>query len=590
MKWYWKVLIAVFFIGLFASFSADWVAERIADQQLHKIQKQFNGKYEFTYDKLDVNVFRRRIVLENFKFYSLVDSNEHKLKIDLALDRLNLHVGSYIRLVVNGKLVLRQIDIVNPTVSYGLVAHHEASKTVTSENASSDTTDEDVFLKYLIVKSFNLENGSANIYRLAHPDRKILLIDDLNISMTDINVDFTSDSVFATSSFDEFIWSASNVTNTDLKDHELSIENIYYDVNKKGFSISKFHLANSKSPEAFNENREYRAPWIKVDVEKIKFNIHPLHFFKEGFFQLGTIELFKPEITIYVDLNHPLTPDVKPMPSKMIRSVPEDFILDSLKIRDGTFVFKPKMKGEFPGMVKHSPLNGHITHITNISELLENDPNMYLEMDTKIWDEGIVKLNMEINIPDINDEMKVDGTVRDLSLKKSEYLIENLFGVGVESGHLDLLEFHYVANDIYGQGKTVFNYSDLVFDLKKEDKKLESGDEKVYDETKSHKFLNFLVNSSVRENNMPGDKKYNAEGFIYHERERNKAFSAMLWECIQTGIIDVVVKDSFFNAKKKHNRKQKKEVKAEEKEEKKENNEQKSSSKKKKKRKKKKTD
>jgi hypothetical protein len=569
MKRYHILLLAIGLLLIIGVFSIDFVAKKITEQQIEKIQKQFEGKYDFTYGDLSVSVVKRTVVLTDFTFNSNVDSTGHKLKVDLTLDRLYLKLSSYVRMVVNGNIDLRKVSIDNPSISYGIVPKHNPSKKVQTLDSTKLATN-DLFLKKIIVEEFELENGYGNFYPIKDPAKKILLIDDLDIYITQVEVDIESEDLTTSTTFDDFIWTAHKVSNNALPNHRVSIENIHYDANNKGFEISGIQFINKVGKEEFNKNREFRAPWIDLKMESILFNVHPLHFYQDGIFKLGTIELVNPEITIYVDLNHPLTPDVKPMPSKMIRDIKPLFHLDSLILHNGTFIFLPKMKGENPGMVKLSEINGEITEVTNVDSLLVRDPNFYVDLETRIWDEGKVDLSLVVNVADYDDPMHVVGTVQDLQLKKAENMILNLFGVGVESGYLHYLHFDYEANDYSGQGSLIFNYTDLKFDLKKKDKD-QHGDDNTFDEHKSKKFLNKIVESTIRESNMPTDPKYKSSGFIYHERTRHKAFSALLWECIQTGITDVVIKDSYFDARKKHNRDLNKYKKSVEKEQKKKN-------------------
>ena len=170
--------------------------------------------------------------------------------------------------------------------------------------------------------------------------------------------------------------------------------------------------------------------------------------------------------------------------------------------------------------------------------------------------------------------MYVKGQVDDLELKQVENMIKNLFGIRVKSGYIDLIKFEYIADDVTSKGTVVFNYHDLELDLKKKDGKDKNTGDNKYKE-KSNKFLNFFAKEALRKNNIPGSDKYVSAGYIYRERIRDKAFSDALWGSIEVGLLDVAVKDAFFNAKKKHIRKEKKKVRKEEQSARKEENKEK---------------
>jgi len=570
LKWYWKVIIAVGVIIAIGLISADIIVDRLAEKQVQKIKEQFAGKYDFSYEKLNVSILTKDVVLKNFKFFTVVDSSVYRDKFDFELDELNIHLGDYFGLIAEGKLDIKKIDIVNPKVVYGLKLIKEStdqSSTQLTDTTTIEPASSELFLKFLNIDELVLEDGKADVFRLIKPDDKILFIEDLDISFTGISIDFTSDSIIAGSGFETFVYNASNIYSEGLKDHELSIGNLHYDYSGDGFTISKFHIKNKKDKEAFNAERKYRTPWILVDVEEIAFNLDPWNFYHDEIFDLGKISLTKADITLYVDLNLELSPKIKPMPSKMIRSVPVKFNLDTLELIDVSFVFMNKMKGEKPGYLKLAPINGNMSNITNVPDFLKINPITKLDIDTKIWDEGIVEIEINIDVPNLNDPMQVDGKVTDLSFKKVDNMIKNLFGIEVNTGYIDLLEFHFDATDVLSTGEVVFDYHDLILDMKQQDRKESEGDEKAY-KKKSNHFLNFMVGEAVRRDNVPGRKSYVPIGYIIRDRIRDKAFSDALWGSIQMGIFDIVLKDAFFDSRKKYDKKVKKEQRQENKAEK----------------------
>ena len=567
LKWYWKVLIAFAVLIAIGLFSADIIVDRLAEKEFRKIQEQFAGKYILDYDKLKVNILTKDVVLKNFKFFAIIDSSGNRDKFNFELDKLYIHLDDYFGLISEGSLNIKKIEIINPKVVYGLKriedSKDQSSQELTDSTIIEEASDE-LFLKYLNIDELVLENGVADVFTLKKPDDKVLFIEKLDVNITEISVDFTTDSILAGSNFKTFVYNAANIYSTGLKDHELSIANFNYDYAGEGFTISNFHIKNKKDKEAFNAERKYRTPWIAVDVEEIAFNLDPWNFYHDEIIDLGKISLTEADITIYVDLNLELSPKIKPMPSKMIRSVPVKFNLDTLELIDASFVFMNKMKGENPGYLKLAPINGYMSNITNVPELLEIDPIIKLDIDTKIWDEGIVDIQINIDVPNLNDPMQVDGKVTDLSMKKVDNMITNLFGVEVISGYIDLLEFHYVATDVLSTGEVVFNYSDLFLDLKQQQLKKSDDGENVY-KNKSNYFLNFLVQEAIRNDNIPGKKSYVPVGYIFRDRIRDKAFSDALWHSIQQGLFDVAIKDAFFNSKKKYEKEQKKKKKKSEK-------------------------
>ena len=120
LKWYWKVLIAFAVLIAIGLFSADIIVDRLAEKEFRKIQEQFAGKYILDYDKLNVNILTKDVVLKNFKFFAIIDSSGNRDKFNFELDELYIHLDDYFGLIVEGKLDIKKIEIINPKVLYGL--------------------------------------------------------------------------------------------------------------------------------------------------------------------------------------------------------------------------------------------------------------------------------------------------------------------------------------------------------------------------------------------------------------------------------------------------------------------------------------
>jgi len=204
LKWYWKISIALGIIITIGLFSVDIIADRIAEKQIRKIQAQFAGRYDFNYEKLKVNILSKNLVLKNFKFFTVVDSLGYHDKFDFELDELYIHLDEYFGLITEGRLDIKKIDIINPKVVYGLKRIEEPKEQSSQELADSTTNEEtssELFLKYLNIDELVLENGKADVFTLKKPNDKILFIEKLDIYVTEISIDFTTDSIFNGSEF-----------------------------------------------------------------------------------------------------------------------------------------------------------------------------------------------------------------------------------------------------------------------------------------------------------------------------------------------------------------------------------------------------
>ena len=231
-KWYWKALIILVILGTIILISTNKVAESIVEYQLDKIKEQFAGSFEFSYDELDLQVFRRKVILKKFRFSTIIDSTNTKDKIDFELDELDVHFKDYFKLVAEGQLDIKKIEFVNPHVIYGINKNKKQvleNSSIGQSDSAATTNPEDLFLKELTIGELILEKGKADVYHINNQDEKLVFIDSLFVNITGIFIDFTSGSLFGKPVFENFKLDAYNMYKSDLKDHNLRIDNLHYD-------------------------------------------------------------------------------------------------------------------------------------------------------------------------------------------------------------------------------------------------------------------------------------------------------------------------------------------------------------------------
>ena len=159
------------------------------------------------------------------------------------------------------------------------------------------------------------------------------------------------------------------------------------------------------------------------------------------------------------------------------------------------------------------------------------------------------------------DRIDASGSLKNMSFKKAENMVKPLYGIEVLSGYIDQMLFDFAMDENNGKGKMVFDYRDLKVDVKAEDKKdKKEGDETKYTD-KSVGVFNFAANNAVRTSNIPGEKGYKTDGNIIVDRTKNKPVFDLLWNCLANGMMDIAIKDLYFNSEKNYSKKQKKAAK-----------------------------
>ena len=567
MKLIIGMVISLIVLMVIAFFSIDYVATNIVEAEARELKRQVEGEYEFNYKELELNLTSKSIVLREFEFLTLTDSFDNRNKFDFKIDKLFLKYDSYRDILFSGTVDIVEVLLRQPEISYGIRSHLKKSKQKKKEKEKQKNPQNGFFEK-IILEKFLIESAKADIYRLERPDTKVVFVNDLAVNVNGLVLDLLKDSFYISETNEKPLFSFKEVYKNDLKQHNLSVDEIQYHFEDKELTITNFKIENKLPPDEFIKTLSHRNAWFSIKVPQLKIEIDPRYIYDYAVFYIPKLEISDADVTISNNLTLPIKPGHKPMPGTEINSIDQNFLIDSLILNNIAFKYILKKETAEPGQLKFTKLNGLATNVTDIDTLLAKNPFMDLRLRGLLWDEGKANINFRFDLTSSVDRIDVAGSLKDLPVKKAENMIKPLFGVEVKSGHIDQAVFEYTMDENNGVGKMKFDYRDLKVDVKTEDKKQNKESDEVHYTEKSAGLLNFAVNEAVRTNNTPDMKNYRPEGNIIVDRVKIKPVYDLLWNCLANGMMDIAIKKTFYDSLKSYEKKQKKEEKAKVKEEK----------------------
>ena len=571
MKWYWKVLIAFLCLLGLIYFSVDYFATRIIESQAELLKKQVEGEYEFNYKSLDLSLIDRSIVLREFEFFTIVDSTYRENKYDFTLDKLSLTYATYFDLFFKRSVDIIEVVLREPEIKYGL-RNHKKEKTIHVAEEPKENK-KIPFFNSITLEKFRIESGKVDFYELRNPDEKIIYVNDLDVDVNGFIIDLEKDSMYISQSNEKPVFSFKEITKSDLKKHDLNIDEIQYFFDSKDLKISNFVFKNKETPAVYRKSLSYRSPWFAIKVPEITINIDPRKIYDSGVFHIPKIQLDSVDVLIANDLNFPIKPGHKPMPGKSITSLKQDFLIDSLVVKNSKLVYTHKMEAADEGNLKFTNLDVIATGITDIDSLIKMNPFLDMSVSSTFWDEGRLNTTFRMDLSSSLHRIDVSGSLRNMAFKKAENMVKPLFGVEIVSGKINQMLFDFAMDENKGEGKMVFDYENLKIEVKKTDKSQKNeSDEIVYTEKKGG-FFSFAANEAVKTSNMVGDAKYKSEGNIIVDRIKFKPVFDLLWNCLANGMMDIAIKDLYFDSVKNYGKKQQKQTKKELREERKQQKE-----------------
>jgi hypothetical protein len=565
MKWYFKVLLAFIGLLLIVVLSIDLVVARIADRSIKRIQLELKDRYRFDYDKIEVSFLKKNIVLKNFTFESVIDSGINNNKFDFYLKKLHLKIDNYKDVIGDGKINIRIAELKNPIINYGV--RREMNKDKVDENSFNDdpqlegqistVSTTNAYVSSLFINELRIKNGKMDIYHLDDPDKKLIHSENVTISGEAFNLDFNATELDDIVNASEAIIHLQEIRSDELKKHDLSVKDVQFTYSKNVLLITGFRFKNSEAPEVYASKQKYRSPWLDIYVDTVSVRVNPWHIYNKGVLYINDVDIAGANATIYNDVTLALKPVHQPMPSRAIRDISIPLKIDQISIANSTLKYLHKTEAENTGLFELDEIEAIAQNITNIDYIIDSNPNLTMVLSALLWGSGELAAEIDIDLKHEIDYVYIKGSIINMPLQEAENMIKPLYGVTIKSGYLNELRYDLAMNENKGEGRMVFNYSDLAIDIKKDSLKHsdEDGNEK------SNKFLNFVANEAIRTNNLPDDKKYVSYGYMIFDRSKNKPIFDLYWHSLQTGLMDIVVHDALYTSKGTYSKKKKKEKK-----------------------------
>jgi len=565
MKWYYKVLLTFVALLLIALASIDFIVARMVEESIKKVQLELADRYRFDYDKIEVGFLKKEIRLKNFTFSTVGDSAIIRNKIDFSLRKLHLKIDNYKEVISNGKINIIKAELKNPIIYYGVrremnkenVDQNSFDQDPQSEYLDSISVDREAFVSSLFINEIRIENGKMDIYHLNNPDRKLIHSENVRILGEAFNLDFNATELDDIVNASEVIIHLQEIRSDELKKHDLNVKDVQFTYSKNELLIAGFNFKNKEEPAIYAAKQKYRSPWLDIYVDTVSISVNPWHIYNKGVLYIKDVNVVGANATIYNDVTLTLKPTHQPMPSRAIRNISIPLKIDQINIANSTLKYLHKTEAKNTGLFELDELYVSAHNITNIDYIIDSNPNLTLNVSGLLWGKGELSAEIDIDLKHEIDYVYAKGSIINMPLQNAENMIKPLYGVSIKSGYLEELSYDLAMNENKGEGRMVFNYSDLVIDIKKDSLKHSDLD----GNEKSNKFLNFLTNEAVRSNNLPSDKKYHSYGYMIFDRTKNKPIFDLYWNSLQTGLMDIVVHDALYTSQGAYSKKKKKEKK-----------------------------
>jgi len=221
-----------------------------------------------------------------------------------------------------------------------------------------------------------------------------------------------------------------------------------------------------------------------------------MKYFSDSLVHIQEVTVDNPMLQNFKNKQIYVPPRWMPMIYEGLQKAPLDINIEKIKVNNLGVIYEELAKNKpEPGRLVFTELNGVFTGFTNMVSY----PEQYIRLDAdgKLYGQGHFNAVWLLPVDSLNDQFILQAHLPDMDLTLLNGIISPLAYAELKSGHLDDLQFIMNAGSAGGHIDMLILYNDLkvnIYQVKEGEKK-------------DKKFLNFLANAVVRDNNPNNPRK-----------------------------------------------------------------------------------
>lgn len=407
-----------------------------------------------------------------------------------------------------------------------LVVYKDKSK----ENGSKGKLEIDNdYVTQLLIKNVRLKKTNLFLLDKQNPNSNPLLIKNLEFSAWDIaNIDSVSTlaGLLSTSKWKISTDGLSIFTKDNL--YRIDIGRTIFDKSSSKATIEYLALVPTKGEAAFFSTQNKQKDYYNIRLTHIAldgFNIVKLLTSED---LIATTLTVKSNITVSSDRTLP--PDVSSKagkyPQQMLMKLNLPINIGKVILQNGLVQYKEKSKlsGEY-GVISFKNINGIVTNVCNIKELLSNNKELTLQATGKFANVATFNTSWKLPLQVSNGAFSIEGNIESFNAPNINNMVAPLGMATFKSGTINSLKFSMTGNDDGVQGNTTLLYNNLKVTL------LQA---KNQNPASKKQALSFLANMFIKNDN-PTAGVIRSNSFTI-QRDKTRSFFNLMWQGIFTGV------------------------------------------------------
>ncbi len=467
------------------------------------------------YDDITVESFSGSLSITNASLIikNKIDSIEHTF---INVEKLKISHISYWDYLLKDEINIGTISLENPIMAY------YKDRVI----PNTDSVRKGIFEIYkpILVEKIQIANSKFVIYEKGEDSTKLytkglfvevtgIKVDNKTISRK-IPLDYTSyeaksDSVFV---------KVSPYENLTVKDFSIDDRNALF----KNIVLKTKYSKSELSKLITKERDHYDLTLKSLSLEGIDFGFKN----NNGFFAMSTtVSLDSPALEIYRDKLVADDPTIKPLYSKMLRELPFELTVNSLKISNASIRYEERVNPEnMGGSIDFKNLNASIS---NVSNTYKNPEETHLKITADFMDKTPISVDWRFDVQNPEDHFLFKADVGALQANKLNSLTEPNSKIKLE-GNTNKTYFTIDGNNETSKTDLKINYSDFKVTILQK----EGG--------KKNKVLSAIANIFISKDSEKNGENYK-EGKAEATRDKTKSVFNFLWISVKNALTNAML-------------------------------------------------
>ena len=467
-----------------------------------------------SYDEISVESFGGSLSITNASLIikNKKDSVAHTY---INVEKLKISHISYWDYIFNDEIHVETISLENPIMAY------YKDRVVTNE----DSIRKGIFKIYkpITVEKVKINNSKFAIYEKGKDSTRVytkglsvevggIEINDKTIRRkipaTFKNYSAESDTVFVkVSAYENLI-----VKDFTIKNRKAVLKDVHL---KTKYSKKELSKLISK------ERDHYDLSMKSLTVEDIDFGFNANGFFAKS----KMISLATPSLKIYRDKLVADDPKAKPLYSKMLRDLPFELTVDSLRVSNAKIKYEERVKLEnMGGSINFKNLDAAVS---NVSNTYKSPKKTKLKINATFMEKTPISADWSFDVNNKTDAFVFQASVGPLVADKMNSFTEPNLKVKLE-GKTNRTYFTIDGNNETSTTDMKISYSDFKVTILQKD----SG--------KKNKLLSAIANIFISKNSEK-EGEYYKEGTADVTRDKSKSIFNFLWISIKNALTKILV-------------------------------------------------